>query len=108
MVVYNANTYKTLSDWDKNSNNHDCQNNWMTIPNGWSLAPNNQDSINVIKSKNWSTAVVAIEGGHFWWAGRYAGYGEWNPGNGHYYLIRSGNHIRVGVCAGGILLIKNK
>ena len=108
MVVYNGNTYKTLSDWDKNSNNHECQQNWITIPNGWRLAPNNQDSITVIQSKNWSTSVLAIEDGHFWYVGRYRQYGRWHPGGSHHYVHRSGNQMRVSVCHGGILLIKDK
>jgi hypothetical protein len=108
MVVYNGNTYKTLSDWDKNGNSHECQQNWITIPNGWRLAPNTQDSINVIRSKNWSTSVLAIEEGHFWYVNRYANYGRWHPGHSHHYLHRSGNQMKVSICHAGILLIKDK
>jgi hypothetical protein len=108
MVVYNGNTYKTLADWDKNNNGLACQNYWIAIPDGWSIAPDNQDSIQVIKSKSFNTGVLAVKGGNFWYAGQWANYGQWYPGGSSPYLENSGNYWRSGICNGGILLIKNK
>jgi len=108
IVVYNGNIYKTLSDWDKNGGGHDCQTRWIAIPNGWRIAPHTQDSINVIKSKNWNTSVLFVEDGACYYVHRYSNWGQWFPGHSHKYIHRSGNSYNVTVCHAGILLIKNK
>ena len=110
MVVYNGNTYKTLANWDKNDYNVVCQHaNWgyqtyMEIPDGWRIADDNQDSIQVIGSKPWKTHVLVLSNGN--------SYGTAGYSNGHFfganYLLRNGNSYSQNVCHGGILLIKNK
>ena len=108
MVVYNGNTYKTLADWDKNNTNQACQNNWINVPDGWRIAPDNYDSREVIKSKAWNTCVIAVDGGNFYGTTIWGAGHQWNVGQSHNYFHYSNNHYRVSVCNGGVLLIKNK
>ena len=110
MVVYNGNTYKTLADWDKNDSNATCQNsgyggqNYIELPNGWSIAPDNQDSIQVIKSKAWRTHVLVVSNGNSYGTAIYSQGSFWNAN----MLRQSGNSYMPGSCHLGILLIKNK
>ena len=111
MVVYNNNTYKTLSDWDKNDYNVTCQNSgysgqrsYIDLPNGWSIAPDNQDSIRVIKSKPWKTHVLVVSNGNGYWTATYPQGDLWSRN----LLNQSGNSFMPGNCHLGILLIKNK
>jgi hypothetical protein len=110
MVVYNGNTYKTLADWDKNDYNVTCQNsgyggqNYIEIPNGWRIADDNQDSIQVIKSKAWKTHVLVVSNGNSYGTATYTHGNFWNAN----MLNRSGNSYMPGSCHLGILLIKNK
>ena len=111
MVVYNNNTYKTLADWDKNDYNVTCQNSgysgqrsYIDLPNGWSIAPDNQDSIRVIKSKPWKTHVLVVSNGNGYWTATYPQGDLWSRN----LLNQSGNSFMPGNCHLGILLIKNK
>ena len=83
IVVYNGNTYKTLADWDNNDYNVTCQNSgyggksYIELPNGWSIAPDNQDSIQVIKSKAWKTHVLVVSNGNSYGTATYSNGSFW-------------------------------
>ena len=55
--------------------NDDCPSNWMALPPGWELAPNDADTIAVIAAHGWSTNCVVAADGSAWASanGRHAG-----------------------------------
>jgi hypothetical protein len=110
MIVYNGNTYKTLADWDKNDYNVTCQNSgwsgqqsWIQIPKGWCIAPDNQDSIQAIKSKPWKTHVLVLANGNSYWTAT-VGASFWNSAQ---IRTSEGNYM-PGNCHLGIFLIKKR
>jgi hypothetical protein len=110
-VVYNGNTYTTLSGWNKTDGNVTCQNQhypgqqgFIPIPPGWRIADDNRDSIEVIKNNNWKTHVLVVSNGNSYGTATYTRGQPWSSN----MLRQNGNTYMPGSCHLGILLIKNR
>lgn len=104
-VVYNGNTYSTLSGVAVDSSTDNaCQSGYIAIPSGWSLAPNNAASIAVIAAHQWSTcAMVTADGTTYWTANNGPTPGSLLRIGGY---VQSGNTYAVSQCYLEILIIK--
>ncbi len=64
-VEYNGRVYRTLdgtSPLDTGSSK--CQNYWLALPSGWSLAADDADSLYVISSYRWGTYGLLVANGY--------------------------------------------
>ena len=48
------------------NHNGDCPDNYLPLPAGWELAPNDAASIGVIAGNGWSTACLVLADGTAW------------------------------------------
>lgn len=101
-VVYRDRAYKCLAGWKKNAPYIGCQNNFITIPDGYRIADNNDDSVQVIKSYPWGTHTLVVSDK------TVIGTTLWNPGQKFFGWgsTISGNQAKVDYCSGSFLLIK--
>jgi len=107
VLFYNGTLYRSLSEnWEYNSSSYICQTEYMQLPNGWSIAPNNDDSKYVISNYRWSTAVMVLSDGSSYYTNIWGDRQIRLYSNG--MLLNSYNTYRPNVCNGGILLVKNK
>ena len=77
IITYKGNDYQTITGQNPMPQyicgDLDCENNTsQTIPKGWMVANDNQDSIDIIKSYPWSTGSIVTRTGNSYWTG-YAG-----------------------------------
>jgi hypothetical protein len=63
-VMYNGRWYKTLDSTDPVAAQSKCQQNYLPLPLGWSLASDNEDSRYVIRSYNWGSIQVVLDSGY--------------------------------------------
>ena len=74
VVSYNGRSYAALdgaSPWDSSQQ---CQSGYIALPPGWSIAPDNADSIAVISSYRWGThRMVLSDGASYWTLNTYTG-----------------------------------
>jgi hypothetical protein len=99
-VVYNGNTYSTLADVAVGGTGSSCQNNYLALPSGWSIAPDNVDSQTVIHMYPWNCDVVVVASGNSYGASRFTE-GLWNAK----MLYQSGSTYAAGACTLQILII---
>jgi hypothetical protein len=98
-VVYNGRTYSTLADMPVTGSSINCQENFIAMPSGWSLAPDNGDSQTVIGMYPWSTSVVVVAGGQGYGTTTFVA-GAWHRG----LLVQSGDSYKASDCAVEILI----
>jgi hypothetical protein len=107
-VDYNGFSYAALDlQTTPNSTSLYCQNYWLGLPDGWSIAPHDAASIAVVASRPWGTHVVILQGGASYWANQGSGSAgtlfsssslEYNPSTDQY---------RASICNVRILLKYN-
>ena len=95
-VVYNGAAYRTLDDappegLEDGAPNWGCQgtSNYLPLPAGYVLAPNDADSRAVVLAHRWSTSAVVLADGDSWWTSD--GYSS-----GYSGLLNSGNLVTDG------------
>jgi hypothetical protein len=88
-----------------------CQDMYLPIPAGWSIAPDDDDSIHVTASFTWGTHLMVLQGGaqyytsHPDFASRAEEQRDWVCCNdGQTALGQSGSEYRVNACVRRILL----
>lgn len=105
VLSYNGNFYRALNDnWPYNDSKMVCQNEFLYAPNGWTIAPNTEDSKYVISNYKWSTAVMVVSDGTSYWTNLWNDRQIRSYGTG--MLNTSYGQYKPNVCNGGILLIK--
>eukprot|EP01036_Dinobryon_divergens_P033685 gene33685-43536_t len=57
---YNGKYYSTLADVSLNNGQSYCQNYYYYLPSNWILAPDDDDSLDVITANTWSTTTVVV------------------------------------------------
>ena len=80
-VVYKGAAYRTLDGADPaDTDYHDqvgcqctggaegtgCYTNWLAVPEGWSLAPHDDDSVAAVVAHDWCTSCLALADGSAW------------------------------------------
>ena len=82
-VVYKGAAYRTLdgaSPADTDSDGcqctdatypYDCPSNWLAVPEGWSLAPHDDDSIATVAAHGWGASCLALADGSAWVSANY-------------------------------------
>lgn len=107
VLFYNGKLYRALSEnWEYNSSSYQCQTAYLPLPDGWTIAPNDNDSKHVISNYRWSTAVMVLNDGTSYWTNIWGDRQIRLYSNGQ--LLNSSNTYRPNVCNGGILLVKYK
>ena len=61
-MYYNGYYYSTLGDVDIFGYSFSCQDNKISLPSGWTIAPDDADSQQVIVSYPWSTNYLLTSG----------------------------------------------
>ena len=84
-------------DWNDSSN---CPDNYLPLPAGWVLAPNDATSIAVIAAHGWSTDCAVLADGTAWMSANSGGLGS--PTSRH-YLATSGGTYTVTACTRRVL-----
>ena len=118
-MVYNGAAYRTLDDaqpegLDGGDPNRGCQadsdgwgsTNFLPVPPGYVLAPNDADTLAVIAAHSWSTHCAVLADGTAWWAtnqlsGYPAGsdcYNDQGP-----FLVNEGGTYTVAWCTMRVL-----
>eukprot|EP01036_Dinobryon_divergens_P032311 gene32311-41872_t len=95
---YNGKYYSTLADVSVNSGLRYCQNTYYCLPRDWILAPDDDDSLDVITANSWSTdTVVVAASGSDSRNGYYSGSG-FNNNNLSNWLLASKNTTDLYYC----------
>ena len=94
--------------WDETGGftlSSDCPSNYLALPAGWVLAPNDATSIAVVAAHRWSTACAVLADGTAWWSANSPSWGD-TPGescvSGN-YLATSGGTYTVTSCYNRVL-----
>ena len=66
-VEYNGRVYRTLAGTSPFDTDFYCQNYYLALPAGWSLAEDNADSRYVIGKYRWGTSLMVIASGRSYW-----------------------------------------
>ena len=66
-VWHNGYNYAALDKTNPASKKIGCQTSYIALPAGWTIAPNNADSSNVISQYPWGTAVMVLADGASYW-----------------------------------------
>ena len=63
---------------DPADTDHDCQgtDNWLAVPEGWSLAPHDADSIAAVAAHGWGTHCLALADGSTWFSANSGSAGD--------------------------------
>eukprot|EP01045_Picozoa_sp_COSAG04_P007070 COSAG04_NODE_360_length_15920_cov_50.432815_13_plen_1375_part_00 len=87
-----------------NGRHDNCPDNWLPLADGWSLAPNDEESKAVIRQHGWSTDCLVLADGTSWFSSNLAGT-EYAPGSRcttHGVPTRDGPHAtRLATCEAG-------
>ncbi len=87
-----------------------CQNYYLPLPTGWSIAPDDSDSIAVVASYVWGANVMVLQGGASYRTNYYGAAGDYSAGKPFTWseslLLHdtSTNRYRVTGCSLRILL----
>jgi hypothetical protein len=105
-VTYKGSSYAALDlvqnpDTDSRYSSH-CQSYYLPLPAGWSIAPDDQDSIRVISSFPWGTSVMHVQGSSYW--ANSLSWGNYGQRYCNWCLDASGTSFRVNSCNLRILL----
>lgn len=127
VVTYNGNVYRTITGVDPDATYYDfldtttnevnfpCQSDFMPLPDGWMMAPNNNDTAQVIKGHIWGGYYIIVSGGVLFATGiappQYAGKPLLDSQNNTvtYFLTRNGSNVCFTYCSqysGGQILIR--
>ena len=105
-----------LDDRDGRSSTDSCPSNWLALPDGWSIAPNDADSQAVVGAWDWSTDCAVLSDGRAYNTGErdepgcdplheHCGDFEGEPcGGGSDYLISAAGEHTVRRCRARILI----
>jgi hypothetical protein len=83
-----------------------CQNGWINLPRGWSVAPRDGNSASVITSHGWGTHVVVMADG----CGMHVGGGLYDPPGNIWQcdvLLESGASLKPRWCHLRILIVED-
>jgi hypothetical protein len=61
-VKYNGYYYSTISDVSIDGTSSTCQKDYLSVPSGWIVAPDDENSQHVIENYSWSTDYVLTSG----------------------------------------------
>ena len=103
--MYHGKYYSTLADVPVDVNQYWCQDNYITLPGNWVIAPDNSDSRAVIGAHYWSASGVVVAGGKLYYGLYYGSSAGSYWGSG--YLDQSGNQYKVSTCNLQILIGRN-
>lgn len=107
VLSYNGNLYRALSEnWAYDSKSMSCQTDFLNIPDGWTIAPNNDDSKYVISNYTWTTAVMVVRDGMAYWT-NLRGDKQLRFYNSGMLSNTFNMKYKPNVCNGGILLVKS-
>jgi hypothetical protein len=108
IVFHNNKLYRSLSEnWEYDGTAMVCQTDYLSLPTGWIIAPNDDDSKYIISNYRWSTAVMVVNDGASYWTNLWGDRQLRLYSNGMLSNI-SNTRYKPNVCNGGILIIKNK
>merc|ERR1712072_1036926 len=106
-VTYKGKVYRALDNANPTSRSTGCQSKYMTVPAGWSIAPDHADSIEVIKKYPWSTHLMVVSNGAQFATTAWGTAGnrhKWHPSRGKPNALgQSGNTYKVNACSRRIL-----
>ena len=74
VLPYKGYLYATLSNGPVDDSNDYCQTAYVTMPYGWTIAPDTLDSRRVIGAHSWSTDVVIVATGYAYSTSTYSPY----------------------------------
>ena len=107
VIEYNGYFYRTLDGANPAGSSSSgeptsgCQRDLMPVPSGFSLAPNDADSIAVTTAHGWNTHVLVFaDGVGFWTDNGVSDAGTQYTGSG---LTQSGDTYKVNFCSGRVL-----
>ena len=83
------------------SSSRSCPDNYLALPAGWVLAPNDATSIAVVAAHGWSTACVVLADGTPWRSGALSNSGD--SCGSHNGLATSGGTYTVTYCSQRVL-----
>ena len=75
-ISYNGKYYAALDGWSPtDSDTQGCQSQYLPLPSGWSIAPDNADSLSVISRYPWGTDLMVLSNGaqYYTYNSRYSG-----------------------------------
>ena len=64
VVRYKGGEYRTLTGFNPNSRSVACERSPRVIPAGWSVAPDNSESRDVIEKYPWNAHVLVVSNGN--------------------------------------------
>jgi len=100
--------YATLSQTRMGTSNQcprRCQTRYLSVPNGWEIAPNNAISKSIISNHWWETDCVILSDGSSWWTRRWSRGGQFCGNN---VLQRdSYGRVRTNSCNRQILIVRS-
>ena len=101
-VSYNGRIYSTLSDVPVDGGDQLCQNGYISLPSGYTVAPDNADSIAVIAAHTWSTDVVIVASGNAYGVSRFSNGTQYGSGG---LLSQNGSSYLSNLCFGEVLIM---
>ncbi len=106
VLSHNSKLYRALANnWAYDGTTSVCQTEYLSIPDGWTIAPNNYDSQYVISNYRWSTSVMVVSDGVSYWTNLW-GDKQIRTYSGGMLSTMSNIQYKPNVCNGGILLVK--
>jgi hypothetical protein len=101
-VDYNGMRYSTLADVPVTDYTSQCQNYYLPVPSGWSIAPDDIYSQAVISLYPWSTDVLVVADGNSYGTAQFYPGLSWNDN----MLQESGGYYAVVYCTLQILIFQ--
>ena len=105
IVTFQGRSYAALDGEPPESTSVGCQDNYLPIPAGWTIAPDTPESIAVIAMYPWGTHVMVVDGSQYNGADYHPPGREFHPGSS--LLLQSGDTYKPGGCQMRILITRN-
>ena len=102
-VTWNGYVYASIDNHSVNDGSVYCQNNYVSLPNGWELAEYVSGIESMIHSYGWGTHCMILANGNSYGTSNY-GYG----GCGGGVLGQSGNSYRANSCSRRVLIRRSE
>jgi len=103
-LQYNNKIYSTLADVTISSTTSLCQSDWISMPSGWAIAPDNTDTVALSTLYPWSTDVLTVSSGVGYRTTNFPPAGQ-AFGDSQSKYVQSGNQYKCPWCNYQILVI---